>query len=91
MTPESQVKANRSMLLYRMLPAWKTLNEKINELDLGPVEGYAIIDLTMGPDAIATNGHGYCVYENGDTVNEMLNLWRQQDKEYEVEERKPIE
>ena len=89
--PESQTKANRSMLLYRMLPAWKTLNEKISELDLGSVEGFALIQKEAGPDAICTNGHGYCVYESQKAIDEVLDLWRRQDEEYEVQDRKPID
>jgi len=89
--PESQTKANRSMLLYRMLPAWKTLSEKIGELDLGPIEGFALIEKEKGPEAICSNGHGLCVYESQKSVDEVLDLWRRQDEEYEVQERKPID
>lgn len=89
--PESQTKANRSMRLYRLLPALKTLSERISELDLGPVEGFALIEKEKGPEAICVNGHGLCVYETQEAVNEVLDLWRRQDEEYEIQERKPID
>jgi hypothetical protein len=89
--PDSQTKANRAMLLYRMLPAWKTLNEKIGDLNLGAIDGYALIEKEKGPEAVCHNGHGYCIYESREKVEEILNLWRQQDKEYKVEKREAID
>jgi hypothetical protein len=90
-TPTSQTKTNRAMALYKMLPAWKTMAEKMGELDLGPVEGVALIDKEAGPDEVCSNGRGYCIFETQAEVDDLLNLWRQQDKEYEVKKRKPID
>jgi hypothetical protein len=89
--PLSQTKTNRAMALYKMLPAWKTVAEKMGELDLGPVEGFALIDKEAGPEEVCSNGRGYCVFGTQVEVDDLLALWRQQDKEYEVEKRKPID
>ena len=83
--PDSQAKANRATLMYRLMPALKTLNDHIDQLDLGPVEGFALIDLEVGPDAIARNGYGYCVYSTEEEVEKILNHWKQEDELYKDE------
>jgi len=89
--PPGQHKANRAMLLYRVLPAWKTLSEKIMELDLGSLEGLALIEKEKGPEAICNNGHGLCIYETQDEVDNLFKLWRQQDDEHKEPRAKPID
>jgi hypothetical protein len=90
---ETPSKTERAMALYKMLPAWKTMSERMGELNLGPVEGFALIEKDKGPDEVCINGRGYCIFETQAEVDDLLNLWRQQDKEFEVpdERRKPID
>jgi hypothetical protein len=87
----SQHKVGRAMTLYRLFPAWKEMNEKIGELNLGPLEGFALIDKEKGPEEVCINGRGYCIFETQAEVDALMALWRQQDKEYEVQDRQPID
>jgi hypothetical protein len=89
----SQDKAGRSFLLYRMLPALKVLNENIDGLDLGPLEGWALIEKEKGPEAICRNGYGMCIYDSKEKIDEVLNLWRRDDAEHKdpFPDRKPID
>ncbi|NJO18700.1 MAG: hypothetical protein HC877_24130 [Thioploca sp.] len=89
--PDSQEKANRSHLLHRLLPALKTLVEGIHTLDFGTVDGFAIIEKEKGNEAIASNNYGLCIFETEEEVNHLLNLWKRQQEEYEVQERKDID
>lgn len=86
---QSQTKVNRSMLLYRMLPAWKLLNANLDKLDLGPVEGWALMDKRKTPEAICENGHGYCVYDSREKLDEILALWKHDDDQHEAKGMNP--
>lgn len=91
--PDSQAKARRKLTLAKLLPALKVINEQIESLDPGPFEGFALIDKEKGPDAIAENGMGLCLYETQAQVDDILNLWREQEQEYEErrERIKPVD
>lgn len=89
--PNSQRRVNRTHLLHRMLPALKTLVEGVRDLDYGPVDGFALIDKEKGDEAIATNGYGLCIVETQEEVDKLLGLWKRQQEEYEVQERKDID
>src|SRR5690606_35974603 len=54
--------AQKIMRLYRFLPAFKTVHERLRELAPESVEGYAIVDLDKGEGEVAENGLGYCIY-----------------------------
>lgn len=88
--PTSQEKAERSLMLARFLPAVKTLWEKVGDLYLGPVNGFAILESAKGTKAIAENGRGYCIFETEADVNALFDIWDEQDSHYEEQrERRP--
>ena len=86
--PKSQAQANRAVLLARVLPALKLLNENVDQLDLGSVEGWALIDSEKGPDEVASNGFGYCIYVDRKEAETLYQTWLREAAEYEEEERK---
>jgi len=86
--PDSQERANRATLLARVLPALKLLNDNIDQLDLGPVKGWALIDTNQGPDEVATNGFGYCIYAERTEAETLYQTWVREAEEYEEIERK---
>lgn len=66
--------------LSRLLPALKTLNERIQELNPGPMEGFALIDKEKGPDEIASNRRGLCIFKKQEEADSLLQLWREQEE-----------
>lgn len=80
-------RVRRALSLARFIPALKLLTEKVEELDLGAVEGWALIDVEKGDDAIAENGLGLCIYGDRAEMNRVLAIWRKDDANHE--ERKP--
>lgn len=95
--PEDQEKANRAILLARVLPALKTLNEEIDQLDLGSIEGYALIDKEVGPEEVAKNGFGYCIFATENEAKKLFRQWKRESNAYQDEGRnyrnlsKPLE
>lgn len=77
----SQGQTSKLLALYRILPALKTFTEKVNELNPGPLEGFALVHKELAGDVVAKNGHGYCVYANKKDANEIMELWRKDDAE----------
>jgi hypothetical protein len=80
---KSQDQASWLIILSRILPALKTLNEQIDQLGPPPMEGWALIDLEKGPDAVASNGLGLCLYRTEEEVEHLLQLWREQEGQRE--------
>jgi hypothetical protein len=87
MSASDQFKAQHTILLARILPALKTFNDNLDKLGLEPVEGFALIDKEAGPDAVAENGKGYCLFETREEAEDMLRAWRRDEAEHE--DRKP--
>lgn len=79
----SQHRASRAILLFKLLPALKIVWERIDELDLGSFEGFALVDKNKGQEAVAENSWGLCIFETHEEVDDLLRLWREQEKEYE--------
>jgi len=77
--------ANRLLRLYRFVPAFKIVHERIGELAPEPLEGWAIIDLEAGEGEVAENHHGYCVYTTKSEAEHMLELGRRAQELYEDE------
>lgn len=73
--PESQRRSVRAVSLARFLPALEFVRERVNQLDFGEVIGEALIDLECGPNAIAKNGYGFCIYETKTDIDELLSEW----------------
>lgn len=86
--PDSQERANRAALLARVLPALKLLSDNIDKLDLGPVEGWALIDIEKGSESVATNGFGYCIYAERKEAEDLYQTWLREAEEYEEVEQK---
>lgn len=89
----SQDKAKRAFGLAKLIPAIRIIQGKIAELYEGPVDGYALIDKEEGPESITSNGLGLCVYATREEVDEVLEIWRAQEKEYEERRKrtKPVD
>lgn len=89
----AQKKAQRALTLARILPALGVVNAEIDQMDLGPLEGFALIDKEQGPDAIAANSFGLCIYAVREDAERLIGQWRKQEKEYEErnERVKPID
>jgi hypothetical protein len=79
----SQGKAQRALLMAKLLPSLKVVYEQIGSLDVGPFEGFALIDKKQGPDAVARNGNGPCIFSTREEVDHLLKLWREQETQYE--------
>lgn len=75
--------AEMMLVVYRMLPSLKTLNEKIDELAPPPFEGFAIIDKEKGPEEVAKNGRGLCIFKDRAEVDRLFALWRQDEDEHQ--------
>ena len=78
----SQAIAQRALLLAKLLPAWETMNRRITELDLGGFDGWALIDKRQGPDEIAMNAMGYCIFATREECDNLLKLWRETEVKY---------
>lgn len=87
--PTGPMKANRALLLSRVMPALKTFNERFGELDFGGIEGVALYDIER--EDIAHNGHGLCVYETQEEAEAMMERWRRTEAEYEERDRRNID
>jgi hypothetical protein len=81
--PSNQDKMNKMLVVHRLLPDLKVLNESIEKLAPGVFEGYALVDLREGDTHVAENGRGLCLYATKEEVDEVMNIWREQEKEYE--------
>lgn len=73
--------ANRLVVLARLLPALKTLNEHIGKLQPPPLEGAALV-LKEDPDNVLANGLGLCIYGSNDDAQRLINLWVKEDEQY---------
>lgn len=92
--PVSQKNASRLMTLYRVLPALKTVWEHVQELNPGPLDGYALLDKERGGGEIASNWHGLCVFETYEEASKLMDQWRTHESASERErnrQEKPID
>ncbi len=82
--PDAEAKfhsqVGRARALARVIPALKTLSDRIRELDLGPVRGFAIVDGTTG-EPFQTVG-GIAVYATREKCEQVLASWRQGDTHF---------
>ncbi len=85
---KTQIEASKLIVLARLLPALKTLNEHIGELGVEPIEGFALVDRERGPDAVCSNGYGYCILATRAEADELFRLWTKQAEQYEDDDRK---
>ena len=86
--PESQTAAIKILRMYKLLPGLKILNEKIDELYPGPMNGFAI--WSNETDTIAHNGNGPCVFYTKQECEDLLTQWESNEAELEEETPKDI-
>lgn len=72
-TPQQQ--ATCLLALSRAIPALKVLNNRIQELDPGPMEGYALIDQAKGADTVAVTKDGAAIFETEEAAFDALESW----------------
>ena len=84
----AQGRTNRLMVLYRVLPALKTVWENVSELDPGNLDGLALVKKD-DRDTVLVNGYGLCVYQTPAEAQKVLDLWTREEEEYEEREPKP--
>jgi len=70
----SQSRGNRSVLLYRLIPALRTLFNRIDELDAGPFDGVALVDTEIDRNAIAHNNLGLCIFGSEEDARKLVAL-----------------
>lgn len=86
--PESQTAAVKILRMYKLLPGLKILNEKIDELYPGPMNGFAI--WSNETDTVAHNGNGPCVFYTEQECEDLLTQWEENEAELEEETPKDI-
>lgn len=79
-----QDKINKALTLVKLLPALKTVNEQIETIYSGPLEGYAIVDKEKN-QKVCINGLGYCIFSSMKEIDKLFDLWESNDKEFEDE------
>lgn len=91
--PESQTRAGKLMNLYRLIPALKTVWEKVGELKPPPLdEAFAMVSKERSGE-ILSNGFGLCVFTTRDEAEKLLELWRKDQalREDKRDDEKPID
>lgn len=88
--PDSQRRAARSLALARLVPALSFVLERVDQLDLGEVNGFALIDHELGPNAIAKNGWGLCIYESLEEIEKLLAAYKDQNKDQKRFSTRPV-
>ena len=88
--PSSQRIAGRLLTLYRLLPALKIFCEKVSELNLGPFQGYALVD-KKDQNNILINRYGYCVFDTREETEGLLNIWRSEELKLEEKPKELID
>lgn len=61
--------------LYRLWPSLKTVYERFHEMHLAPMTGWAMIDITGGPEALCREDIGACFYHNLHDVRVVVREW----------------
>lgn len=84
----TQKKVNLLIKLSRVIAPLKLLSDNIQSLNVGPIDGYAIVG-KAAPEVVATNGHGYCIYGTKDEVNNIFESWDKSDKQFKEQKTTP--
>lgn len=74
---------NRTMEIARIMPALKTVLEKVSTIAPAPMEGFVLVDTDVGPEAVASDGYGYCFYRTIEATETAYKLWAKTKKELE--------
>lgn len=78
-----QKDANKTELLSRMMPALKILWENIEDMSPQPFNGFALFDINA--DSVCSDRLGLCIYRTEEEAKRIIDLWDEQEKEYEHE------
>lgn len=84
---EIQSQATSTVQIAKSLPALRTLLDRLSELGMPPTDGFAIIDTEAGPDAVASNGFGYCFFQTRQEIEALVRSWRETEAQYKEETR----
>jgi hypothetical protein len=84
-TPTGQTRAQKILMLAKLVPALRYVLNHIDDLALGSTvfEGWALVDLSKGPEVICENGYGLCLYDDRDRMMEVVNLWKSNEAKHE--------
>ena len=78
-----QKDTNHLIALSKVVPALKILNKQIKKLAPKDFEGFALMDKLGGPECIAHNSMGLCIYKTREEIDSILDLWGKQENEFE--------
>jgi hypothetical protein len=79
---KEQREITNTLMVSRLLPALKLLNDHVDSLKVPPVEGYVIVDLNKGPEEVAVNGFGYCFFRELSEIHQLVQMWKRSQEEY---------
>lgn len=82
--------AQKTMRLFRFVPALHEVYERVRELAPEPVEGWAIVDEEHNGD-VAENGYGMCVYATKREAQRIIDLFKRAEEEYEEKPSRNLE
>jgi hypothetical protein len=77
----AQKTASQILNMHRVLPDLKYVMDHVDQLDLKPIEGVAVVVRATGK--IPSNAYGSCIYYTEEEANKTLDLWRKADDTYE--------
>lgn len=83
-TPASNIqgRSTDTIMLSRLIPALKVLNEHVANLRLEPEEGFVLVDLAQGPEHVASNGYGYCFYKDAEEITKLMETFRRNEGQH---------
>jgi len=79
---DTQRRSTDTIMLSRILPALKMLNEHVMSLRLEPEEGFVIVDLSQGPEHVASNGYGYCFYKDVEEIKKLMASFKRNEEQH---------
>jgi hypothetical protein len=77
--------ASQSLAMFRLWPHLKALYERFHELNPGPLEGWVLVDPTIGPEALATNEIGTSFYTDVEDIAGLVKEWQRLSDEHKDE------
>lgn len=75
--------ANRMLEIHRIMPALKAVLDKVSLIAPDPMEGHVLVDVDVGPEAVASDGYGYCFYRTREDTESAYKVWAKFKKDYE--------
>jgi hypothetical protein len=72
-----QYEARFRMSVHRLIPALNAVHTSLHTFAFPPTEYLALIEVGVGPEAVAENRRGLCLFADEDGMKELLGIWRQ--------------